>query len=115
MLILPITIVLFSKNKFNFFFKNQNIIIIILFSLWLIKNILLSGCAIFPIQQTCLSNIYWNSSLLPSANDVHLYALITFFDVLSGLLIALFKSCANKEEGADKQITSDKSKLIFFI
>ncbi len=71
MLILPITIVLFSKNKFNFFFKNQNIIIIILFSLWLIKNILLSGCAIFPIQQTCLSNIYWNSSLLPSANDVY--------------------------------------------
>ena len=25
----------------------------------------------FPIKQTCLSNIYWNSSLLPSNNDVY--------------------------------------------
>ena len=63
MLILPFTFVLFGKNKFNFFFKNQNKIIFIFVSLWLIKNIFMSGCLIFPVKQTCLNNIYWNSSL----------------------------------------------------
>ena len=71
MLILPLTIVIFNKNKFGFFFKSRNIIILIFFSLWLIKNLFISGCLIFPIKQTCLSNIYWNSSLLPSNNDVY--------------------------------------------
>ncbi len=71
MLMLPLTIIIFSKEKFEFFFKSKNIIILSFFSLWLIKNILITGCLIFPIKQTCLNNIYWNSSLLPSANDVY--------------------------------------------
>lgn len=71
MLILPLTIIFFSKEKFKFFFKYKYTIILVFFFMWLIKNILISGCLIFPIKQTCLSNIYWNSSLLSSANDVY--------------------------------------------
>ena len=26
------------------------------------KNILISGCAMFPIEQTCLKNLYWYDS-----------------------------------------------------
>ena len=28
-------------------------------SLWLIKNILISGCAVYPIEQTCFKNLTW--------------------------------------------------------
>ena len=70
MLLMPLAIIVLNK-KFYFLLKNKNIIIIIFTIAWFLKNILISGCFIFPIKQTCLNDLYWNSSLLPSENDVY--------------------------------------------
>lgn len=70
MLFLPIGILLLNK-KFYFLFKYKNIIIVLFALSWFLKNLLISGCFIFPIKHSCLNNLYWNSSLLPSENDVY--------------------------------------------
>jgi hypothetical protein len=69
MLLLPLAIIILNK-KIDFLYKSKNIIIIIFTISWLVKNVLISGCFIFPIKQTCLNSLYWNSSLVPSENDV---------------------------------------------
>lgn len=33
----------------------------IIFSLWTLKNIIISGCLIFPVEQTCFSRLSWYS------------------------------------------------------
>ena len=71
LLILPLLIVILNKNLFKFCLNKKNLIIIFFLLLWVVKNILISGCLIFPIKQTCFKNIYWNSSLLRSVNDVY--------------------------------------------
>lgn len=48
---------LIQKIKKNIF-KNKKVIFSILFlSLWLIKNIITSGCIIYPISKTCINNL----------------------------------------------------------
>lgn len=68
---------------FSFFFplflflKNKEKKLKILFSfpmifliLWLIKNILVSGCLIFPLKQTCFNNLLWSDSKLVSQQNI---------------------------------------------
>ena len=70
MLLLPIGY-LILKKKINFLYDSKNLLIIFFMTSWLIKNILVSGCLMFPVKQTCFNNFYWNSSLFPSENDVY--------------------------------------------
>ncbi len=70
MLFLPIGYVIFYK-KLNFLLNLKNSLLLFFITSWFIKNILISGCVIFPVKQTCYNNFYWNSSLLPSENDVY--------------------------------------------
>ncbi len=47
---------LFTKLNFYPFFS------MVILAFWLFKNVLLSGCLIYPIKQTCFENLSWYSS-----------------------------------------------------
>ena len=54
---------------FSYFFS------ILFLSLWIIKNILVTGCAIYPVDITCSKNLNWyisNSEIEPNAKIVEL-------------------------------------------
>ena len=56
-LIIPVILLLINKNKFKLIKDKKNIFCLILISLWLLKNILISSCIIFPLKQTCFDNL----------------------------------------------------------
>ena len=47
---------LYLKRKFFPFFS------VVFFSLWVIKNIFISGCAIYPVKITCIERLSWYSN-----------------------------------------------------
>ncbi len=49
---------IFFKNKLSLKKSVFNFPMVML-SLWIIKNILVSGCAVYPVKITCLSNLKW--------------------------------------------------------
>ena len=49
---------IFFKKRLNLFKATLNFPVLLLF-LWIVKNILVSGCAIYPVQSTCLSSLKW--------------------------------------------------------
>jgi hypothetical protein len=53
---------IFAFTKKNNFFNKTNIYTIIFLLLWLIKNIITSGCLIYPIARTCFSELSWYSN-----------------------------------------------------
>tara|TARA_B100000900_G_scaffold412527_1_gene434516 strand:+ start:150 stop:1844 length:1695 start_codon:yes stop_codon:yes gene_type:complete len=69
-LLLPLVIFLLNKSKKNIL-KNKNTVLSVIFiSSWIIKNILISGCVIFPLKETCLKNLYYyneNITILASS------------------------------------------------
>ena len=56
-LTLPSILFLINKNKFKLIKNKKNILCLIFIFLWLLKNLFLSGCLIFPIKQTCFNNL----------------------------------------------------------
>ena len=55
---LPIYLIFINKFKL----KNIKILFATFFLfLWIIKNILISSCLIYPIKQTCIKNLAWNN------------------------------------------------------
>ena len=50
---------LIKNNKSLFSLLKNNLLILLFFISYLIKNIILSGCIIFPISQTCITNLSW--------------------------------------------------------
>ena len=68
-LVLPLSLFLINKDKIKILkHKNFYICAILIFS-WIIKNFLISGCAIFPIKETCVKQIsYYNSSVTKVAS-----------------------------------------------
>tara|TARA_B100001093_G_scaffold452724_1_gene460956 strand:+ start:154 stop:1851 length:1698 start_codon:yes stop_codon:yes gene_type:complete len=58
-LLLPLLIFFFSVGKFKILKNKKSLIFFILLLTWLIKNILVSGCAIFPLKETCLKKLYY--------------------------------------------------------
>ena len=68
-LVLPLLLFLINKDKIKILkHKNFYICAILIFS-WIIKNFLISGCAIFPIKETCVKQIsYYNSSVTKVAS-----------------------------------------------
>lgn len=59
-LLLPI--VIWFKYKFYLKKKFYPLFSLFFFGIWIIKNILISGCAIYPIQITCNENLDWYSN-----------------------------------------------------
>lgn len=57
-IILPLYIVLKEKISFLKTIFNLPLILIII---WLLKNILISGCVIYPAKQLCFNNIIWTN------------------------------------------------------
>lgn len=51
----------------NFFRIKKNLIIFIICFFYLIKNILISGCIIYPIEITCIEILQWNSKEIASS------------------------------------------------
>ena len=59
-LIFIIPTVLIIKNKFFVIFKKFKFYLILIFGLsWIIKNIIMSGCLIYPVKITCYENLAW--------------------------------------------------------
>ena len=50
---------LIKNNKSLFSLLKNNLLIFLFFIFYLIKNIILTGCIIFPISQTCITNLSW--------------------------------------------------------
>ena len=68
-LIIPIILLLINENKFRLIKNKKNIFCFILISLWLLKNIFISGCMIFPLKQTCFNNLmYSNTKIVNTAS-----------------------------------------------
>ena len=48
-----------GSNISLFSLLKNNLLILLFFILYLIKNIIITGCLIFPISQTCITNLSW--------------------------------------------------------
>lgn len=61
-LIIPIIIFIFKKGKTELFRKFPTYLCIIIVASWFIKNIIVSGCIIYPLKETCFSNLKYYDS-----------------------------------------------------
>ena len=60
--LIPSTIFLIKNNfKFIKIFNSIFSLPILLLSIWLIKNIIISGCTIYPIKQSCIEKLPWTN------------------------------------------------------
>ena len=50
---------IFNKKFLKIYKSKVFILIIFVFFSWIGKNILISGCAAFPLEQTCIKNLKW--------------------------------------------------------
>jgi hypothetical protein len=58
--LLILRFIILEKN----FYKNRLFLLnILIISLWVIRNILISGCAIYPVMFSCLNNLPWSNIL----------------------------------------------------
>ena len=55
---IPLYILIFNFKK-KYFFNYFNIFILIIATFWFSKNIITSGCLIYPIELTCLEKLQW--------------------------------------------------------
>ena len=53
----PLILLFINKKKLKFVFHKNTLICTIFVISWLIKNIITSGCAIYPITASCFSNL----------------------------------------------------------
>jgi len=60
-LIIPLILLLINENKLKLIKDKKNIFCLIIICLWLLKNIFLSGCLIFPLKQTCFNNLLYSN------------------------------------------------------
>ena len=67
---LPILLFLINKKKFEILKHKNSLICLVLIFSWILKNSLISGCLIFPLKETCLSNLsYYNGSVVDIASN----------------------------------------------
>ena len=64
-LLIPIFLFIFNQDKLKII-KNIKVIVCFSFiSFWILKNILISGCLIFPIKQSCIKNLsYFDANIV---------------------------------------------------
>ena len=68
-LILPLILFLINKNKFDIIKNRNTLLCCVLISLWLVKNLLLSGCFIFPLKTTCITKLdFYNENITIKAS-----------------------------------------------
>ena len=71
-LLLPVVIFNFIGLKFNkiikFLLDKNFYFLSILFFIWIFKNILITGCAIYPIKETCVQKLSWTN--IENINEV---------------------------------------------
>ena len=58
-LILPITLFFTIKNKLLIFKNPLTYLLFLIYLLYFIKNLLISGCLIYPVQSLCITNLTW--------------------------------------------------------
>ena len=71
--IIFVPVLLWLKNKFYRSIKFYPVFSILFFCLWILKNIFISGCLIYPISFTCNNNLSWysdDSKFIISANNL---------------------------------------------
>ena len=69
-LIIPLILLILNKNKFIILKDLRMIICSVFILIWFIKNILTSGCLIFPIKETCFSNLnYFDKKIVNIASN----------------------------------------------
>ncbi len=56
-------------KNLQFLREKKNLFILIIIFLWLLRNILISGCFIFPIKITCSEKILWSTSKTYNINS----------------------------------------------
>ena len=61
-LTLLIPVLIWFKNKYYLSKKFYPVFSIFFFLLWIIKNVIISGCAIYPISFTCYEKLAWYSN-----------------------------------------------------
>ncbi len=60
MILLPLYLIIFNYKKINFFNRVSLFCSFFLF-IWLLKNIIVSSCAIYPINFTCFDKLEWST------------------------------------------------------
>ncbi len=61
-LLIPFVFIYVKQNNLSFFSTlKSNFMILVVFVFYLIKNIIITGCVIFPISYTCLTSVSWSN------------------------------------------------------
>ena len=56
-------VALFFKKEIKFkIFKIKNLFLFFFISIWILKNVLVSGCALYPVKITCFEKLKWTDS-----------------------------------------------------
>lgn len=70
------------------YFKNKNFVLLSGFYLfWMIKNLLISGCLIFPQPKTCIKNFTWTNINIAVRESMDLQNFHISFNLNEGVLI----------------------------
>ena len=62
-LIFLVIFIIFNSFKTFIFFEKLNIFLFSIFCFWILKNFLISGCLIYPIENTCFDKLLWTNKL----------------------------------------------------
>ena len=66
---LPLFLFLLNNNKIRILKHKNSLICVLLIISWVVKNFLISGCAIFPIKETCINKInYYDAAITNMAS-----------------------------------------------
>lgn len=63
-----IPLYLLIKN-YEFIKQKKNFLIFLIISIWFIKNFLISGCLLFPVDSTCSKKVLWSTSKFDNINS----------------------------------------------
>ena len=75
--------ILFGIELIDMIFTKKTILLFLFLIIWFIKNILVSGCIIFPVEATCIQDLIWyksgyaNEETLNISNSLRSYVLFT--------------------------------------
>ena len=61
-LVLFIPLIIWLKNKFYLKIKYFPFFSLLFLSIWFLKNLAISGCALYPVKFTCNDNFEWYSN-----------------------------------------------------
>ncbi len=69
-LVLPLLLFFYNKNKLKILKNKNSLICTILLATWIIKNILISGCLVFPLKITCFEKLkFYDEEIINIASN----------------------------------------------